>query len=297
MASAETVARPVTRDERTSESPLRRTLIRFRRHRLAMVGVIIIVILVVAAIVIPEKAAYDQELFHGHQPPSPAHWFGTDAIGRDVFARTLLGGRVSLVVGLVSALFSTVIGLVVGSLAGYYRSLDFVIMRGVDVIMSFPLWILLLLAAAFVGPGILNIIILIGVITWPIPTRIIRGQFLQLREADFVVAAKVLGVKDRFIVVRHVLPNAIAPLLVYTSIAVAGNVLLEAALSYLGLGVQVPTPSWGNLLNNARSISVLSREPWQWAPAAILIVVFVLAVNFVGDGIRDAVDPRGQSER
>ena len=249
-------------------------------------------ILVVGTIVAPQNAAYDLGLGQGHQPPSVVHWFGTDALGRDVFARTLLGGRVSLMVGLVSALFSTAIGLVVGSLAGYFRRLDFVIMRVVDVIMSFPLWILLLLAAAFIGPGIVNIIVLIALITWPIPARIIRGQILQLREVDFVVAARVLGGKDRSILVRHVLPNSIAPLLVYASIAVATNVLLEAALSYLGLGVQPPTPSWGNLLNNARSISVFSREPWQWAPAAILIVVFVLAVNFVGDGIRDAADPR-----
>jgi peptide/nickel transport system permease protein len=291
-----TIARPIARPIAREASPLRRTLIRFRRHRLAMVGVVVITIVVVGTIVVPQNAAYDLNLFNGHRPPSPAHWLGTDALGRDVFARTLLGGRVSLIVGLVSALFSTVIGLVVGSLAGYYRRLDFFIMRGVDVIMSFPLWILLLLAAALVGPGIVNIIVLIGLITWPIPTRIIRGQILQLREADFVVAAKVLGVRDRLILLRHILPNALAPMLVYTSIAVATNVLLEAALSYLGLGVQAPTPSWGNLLNNARSISVLSEEPWQWAPAAIMIVVFVLAVNFVGDGIRDAVDPRGRTD-
>ncbi len=257
-----------------------------------MVGVVAIAILMVGTILAPQKEAYDLGLGQGHQPPSRVHWFGTDALGRDVFARTLNGGRVSLMVGLVSALFSTAIGLVVGSLAGYFRRLDFVIMRVVDVIMSFPLWILLLLAAAFVGPGVVNIIVLIALITWPIPARIIRGQILQLREADFVVAARVLGVKDHSILLRHVLPNSIAPMLVYTSIAVAKNVLLEAALRYLGLGVQPPTPSWGNLLNNARSISVLSQEPWQWAPAAILIVVFVLAVNFVGDGIRDAVDPR-----
>jgi len=257
-----------------------------------MVGVVVIAILVLGMILAPQKAASDLGLGQGHRAPSLAHWFGTDALGRDVFARTLLGGRVSLIVGLVSALFCTVIGLVVGSLAGYFRNLDFVIMRVVDVIMSFPLWILLLLAAAFVGPGIVNIIVLIALITWPMPARIIRGQILQLRDADFVIAARVLGARDRWILLRHVLPNSIAPLLVYTSIAVATNVLLEAALSYLGLGVQPPTPSWGNLLNNARSISVLSKEPWQWAPAAILIVVFVLSVNFIGDGIRDAVDPR-----
>ena len=288
MATGSHVARQSAR----KAPPLHRTLVRFRRHRLALVGVIVIAILVVGTILAPQKAASELGLGQGHHPPSWAHWFGTDALGRDVFARTLLGGRISLIVGLVSALSSTAIGVFVGSLAGYFRRLDFGIMRVVDVIMSFPLWILLLLAAALVGPGIVNIIVLIALITWPMPARIIRGQILQMREADFVIAAKVLGAKDHSILLRHVLPNSIAPLLVYSSIAVATNVLLEAALSYLGLGVQPPTPSWGNLLNNARSISVLSREPWQWLPAAILIVVFVLAINFVGDGIRDAVDPR-----
>lgn len=289
MATTGTVGTRAARQE----SPLRRTIIRFRRHRLAMAGVFVIAVLVLGAIFAPENAAYTFNMSEANLPPSAAHWFGTDALGRDVFARTLLGARVSLIVGLSSALFSVAIGLVVGSVAAYYRRLDFGIMRVVDVIMSFPLWILILLAAAFVGPGIRNIIILIGVITWPIPARIIRGQILQVREVDFVVAARVMGVKDRSILLNHILPNSMAPLLVYTSLAVAANVLLEAALSYLGLGVQPPTPSWGNLLNTARSITVLSEEPWQWVPAAVLIVLFVLAVNFVGDGIRDAVDPRG----
>ena len=289
MAIAETVAPRAAR----GESPLRRTFIRFRRHRLAMAGIVVIAILVLGAIFVPEQAAYALNMSNANQPPSAEHWLGTDALGRDVFARTLLGGRISLIVGLTSALFSTAIGVTIGTIAAYYRRFDFAVMRVVDVIMSFPLWILILLAAAFVGPGVVNIIVLIALVTWPIPARIIRGQILQLREADFIVAAKVLGVRDRSIVVNHIVPNAIAPLLVYTSLAVAANVLLEAALSYLGLGVQAPTPSWGNLLNQARSITVLAEQPWQWAPAAILIVLFVLAVNFVGDGIRDAVDPRG----
>jgi peptide/nickel transport system permease protein len=289
MATARALTPRISREE----SPFRRTLIRFRRHRLAMVGIVVIAILVAGAIFVPEQAAYALNMSNANQPPSPQHWLGTDALGRDVFARTLLGGRISLIVGLTSALFSTAIGLIVGTIAAYYRQADFVIMRVVDVIMSFPLWILILLAAAFVGPGVVNIIVLIALVTWPIPARIIRGQILQLRESDFIVAAKVLGVKDRSIVLTHIVPNAMAPLLVYTSLAVAANVLLEAALSYLGLGVQPPTPSWGNLLNQARSITVLADQPWQWAPAAILIVVFVLSVNFVGDGIRDAVDPRG----
>lgn len=277
---------------RSSESPIRRTLARFRRHHLAMLGLGVILVLVVGAVAASDTGAYVQDLASNQQPPDPAHPFGTDSLGRDVFARTLLGGRVSLAVGLISVLFSTIIGVVVGALAGYYRRLDFVIMRVVDVIMSFPQFVLLLLLAAFIGPGLINIMVLIAALTWTVPCRLIRGQFLQLRESDYVVAARVVGVRDRSIVVRHILPNAIAPLLVFASLGVAQNVILEATLSFIGLGVQPPTPSWGNLLNTAHSITVLSEQPWQWAPAAILIVVFVLAVNFVGDGIRDALDAR-----
>ncbi|HVA84865.1 MAG TPA: ABC transporter permease [Candidatus Saccharimonadales bacterium] len=295
MATAEIASPPVA--GRSLESPFRRTLTRFRKHHVAMLGLVVIAILVAGALAASESGAYTQDLANHELPPSLAHWFGTDSLGRDVFARTLLGGRVSLAVGLVSVIFSTVIGVVVGALAGYYRRLDFVIMRVVDVIMSFPQFVLLLLLAAFIGPGLLNIMVLIAVLTWTVPCRLIRGQFLSLREADYVVAARVIGVRDRLIVVRHILPNAIAPLLVYMSLGVASNVILEATLSFIGLGVQPPTPSWGNLLNTAHSITVLTEQPWQWVPAAILIVLFVLAVNFVGDGIRDALDARSTVER
>jgi len=254
-------------------------------------------VLVVLSIAASDTAAYAQSLGDAHQSPSAAHLFGTDALGRDVFARTLLGGRVSLAVGLVSVVFSIVIGVIVGAIAGYYRRLDPIIMRIVDIIMSFPQFVLLLILAAFIGPGLTNIMFIIAALTWTVPCRLIRGQFLQLRESDYVVSAQVIGVRDRAIVVRHILPNAIGPLLVFASLGVAQNVIQEATLSFLGLGVQPPTPSWGNLLNTAHSITVLSREPWQWAPAAIFIVLFVLAVNFVGDGIRDALDARSTSDR
>ena len=286
------IASPVDSALRSMESPLRRTLTRFRRHHLAMLGLGTIVVLVVGAVAASDSGAYVQDLANAQQSPDATHLFGTDALGRDVFARTLLGGRVSLAVGLVSVVFSTVIGVVVGALAGYYRRLDNVIMRIVDVIMSFPQFVLLLLLAAFIGPGLINIMVLIAALTWTVPCRLIRGQFLQLRESDYVVAARVIGLRDRAIVMRHILPNAIAPLLVFASLGVAQNVILEATLSFIGLGVQPPTPSWGNLLNTAHSITVLSEQPWQWGPAAILIVLFVLAVNFVGDGIRDALDAR-----
>ena len=277
------------------DSPLRKTLRRFRRHRLAMVGLTIIVLLVIAALLGSESAAIEQNLKAMNKPPSSEHLFGTDRIGRDILARTLVGGRISLAVGLVAVFFSTSIGLVLGSIAGFYGGwIDQIIMRIVDVVLSFPVIILLLCVASLVGPSIFNVMAMIGLLTWPTPCRIMRGQFLALRERAFVEAAHCLGVTNFQIAVRHIIPNAIAPVLVYASFAVATAVLLEAGLSYLGLGVQPPTPSWGNMLNTARNISTMERTSWQWIPPAIMTVLFVLAVNFVGDGIRDALDPQAK---
>lgn len=278
---------------RGPDTPARQALRRFRRHRLAMVGIVIIAALVVASLLGSTEAALTQNLQDMNQSPSAAHPLGTDRIGRDILARTLVGGRISLSVGLVAVTFSTSIGIVLGALAGYYRGwLDHLIMRVVDVVLSFPVIILLLCVASLVGPSIFNVMVMIGLLTWPVPCRIMRGQFLSIRERAYVEAARCLGIGDLSIARRHILPNAIAPVLVYASFAVATAVLLEAGLSYLGLGVQPPTPSWGNMLNTARNITVLERAAWQWVPPAIATVLFVLAVNFVGDGIRDALDPQ-----
>ncbi len=282
---------------RPVERPLFRTIRRFRRHRMAVVGLVTIVILVILAIIGNEEAALKQSLANANQPPSAEHWFGTDRIGRDVFARTMIGGRVSLAVGMIATMFSAVIGTILGAIAGFYPRADLVIMRIVDIVMSFPTIILLLIAVSVLGPGILNLMVMIGLVTWTIPCRVVRGQFLLLRESDFVTAARVVGMSDSAIITRHILPNATAPLLVYVSLGVASAVLIEAGLSYLGLGVQPPTPSWGNMLNAARSLSTLERHPWQWIPPAVAAVTFVLSVNFVGDGLRDALDPRGSKER
>jgi peptide/nickel transport system permease protein len=279
------------------ERPLARTIRRFRRHKMAVLGLAVVVVLVILAFLGDEQAALKQNLAQANEPPSPEHWFGTDRNGRDVFARTLVGGRVSLAVGLIATAFSALIGTILGAIAGFYRRADMIIMRIVDIVMSFPVIILLLIAVAVVGPGIVNLMVMIGLITWTIPCRIVRGQFLTLRESDFVTAARVIGLSDRAIVTRHILPNATAPLLVFASLGVASAVLIEAGLSYLGLGVQPPTPSWGNMLNAARSLSTLERHPWEWIPPAVFTVVFVLSVNFIGDGLRDALDPRGTKER
>jgi peptide/nickel transport system permease protein len=279
-------------------SPARKALRRFRKHRLAMFGVVVIVLLIVAALLGSEPAALTPNLRATNRPPSLEHLLGTDRTGRDVLARTLVGGRVSLSVGLVAVLFSTLIGTLTGALAGYYRGwVDTMIMRFVDMVMSFPVIVLLLAVVSIAGPGIFNIMAMIGLLTWTTPCRIVRAQFLSLREKEYVEAARTIGMSDFDVAIKHILPNAIAPLLVYASFGVATAVLLEAGLSYLGLGVQPPTPSWGNMLNTARSISTMERTAWQWIPPAITTVMFVLAVNFVGDGIRDALDPRALFEK
>jgi peptide/nickel transport system permease protein len=296
MATTETAAGPTAFREATTlppaESPWRRTLRRFLRHRLAVVGLIVIAVLVVLALTASETAALKQNLAQANKPPSAEHLLGTDRNGRDVLARTLLGGRVSIMVGLVAVLVATIIGTILGAIAGFYRPADFLIMRVVDIVMSFPIIVLLLVAVAVLGPGLTNMMIMVGLITWTVPCRIVRAQFLQLREADYVTAAKVIGVPDRSVVISHILPNSLAPLLVYASLGVASVVILEAGLSYLGLGIQPPTPSWGNILNDARNVSVFESQAWQWLGAGVLMVLFVLAVNFVGDGLRDAFDPK-----
>jgi peptide/nickel transport system permease protein len=290
---SQTLALPGEQRRVATNSPLARSWRRFRRHRLAMIGLAIIIILVVAALLGSEEAALTADLRARNQPPSWEHPFGTDRTGRDVLARTLVGGRVSLSVGFVAVFFSLIIGTVVGAIAGYYQGLvDGIIMRVVDIVMCFPLIVLLLSVVSILGPGIYKIMIIIGLLTWPTPCRIVRGQFLSLRQKEYVEAARCIGLTDLQVAWRHILPNSLAPLLVYASLGVATAVLLEAGLSYLGLGVQPPTPSWGNMLNTARSISTMEQTPWQWIPPGIFTVLFVLAVNFVGDGIRDAVDPR-----
>jgi peptide/nickel transport system permease protein len=279
------------------DTPLRRTLSRFLRHRLAVVGLAVISVLVVASALGSTYASTAIDLTRTNLPPSSGHWLGTDALGRDVLSRMLVGGRVTLLVGIVGVSFATLLGGLVGALAGYYRRLDFALMRLVDMLMAFPAIILLLIAVALVGPGLLTLMVMIGLVTWTVPCRIVRGQFLQLRDADFVVAARTIGVRDVAIAVRHILPNALAPIIVYITLAIADVVIFEAGLSFIGLGIQPPTPSWGNMLNAANSLTVLSQRPWQWVPPAAMIVMFVLAVNFVGDGLRDALDPRARADR
>lgn len=304
MAQGEVVAAPpITTPLATSVgSPGRRALRRFLRHRLAIIGLITMGIIVLLALVGSEEAALEQNLRLGfpNKPPGaiPGYPLGTDALGRDVLARTLVGGRISILVALVSVAIATGVGTLLGVIAGYAGGkVDGALMRIVDVVLSFPTILLLLVVAFLVGPGLVTLMVMIGLVTWAPGARIIRGQVLALRQATFIEAARVVGTSGPRMIVSHILPNIIAPLVVFATFGVASVIVFEASLSYLGLGVQPPTPSWGNLVQQTRVITVLERQVWQWAPAAGFIVLMVLAVNFVGDGLRDAFDQRATSDR
>jgi peptide/nickel transport system permease protein len=285
-----------------SASPGRRALQRFLRHRLALIGLITIGVIALLAVIASEEKALALNLKPGYanQPPGalPGFPLGTDALGRDVLARTLVGGRISILVAVISVAIATGIGTAVGVIAGYGGGkVDGVLMRFVDVVLSFPTILLLLVMAFLIGPGLFTLMLIIGLVTWASGARIMRGQVLSLRELTFIEAARVVGVAGPQMIRTHILPNIVAPLVVFATFGVATVIVFEASLSYLGLGVQPPTPSWGNILQTTQVVTVLERYPWQWVPAAVCIVLMVLSVNFVGDGLRDAVDQRSTSDR
>lgn len=273
---------------------------RFRRHRLAILGVVVLGFLIAISALAPLLATHNpdqMDLAAVGQPPSREHLLGTDLIGRDVFSRLLYGGRVSLLVGILSVTISMSISIAVGAAAGFYRGLvDTGMMRVTDVVMCFPTLIILISLVALVGPGLWTMIFALGLLGWPWDARIARAQTMSVREREFVQAAESCGATNRRLIFRHILPNISAPLIVAATFGVAWNILLEATLSFLGLGVQEPTPSWGNMLNAARAVDVIERMPWLWVPAGLLIAACVLSVNFIGDGLRDALDPRSMNQ-
>lgn len=269
---------------------------RFLRHRLGMFGLTILCLLVLVAIFAPWVAGYSPteiDFRLKDVPPGREHLFGTDRIGRDVWARVVFGTRVSLSVGAVAVGIYTTIALILGSLAGYIGGrVENVIMRFTDVMMCFPTFLLIIAATAILPPNILNIMLIIGIFGWPGMCRLIRGQFLTLRRRDFVVAAIALGAPQYRIIFQQILPNAIGPVLVAATLGLGNAILTEAGLSFLGLGVQEPTPSWGSMLLTAMQLPILEDMPWRWIPPAVAISVTVLSFNFVGDALRDALDPR-----
>ncbi|HTA01413.1 MAG TPA: oligopeptide ABC transporter permease [Streptosporangiaceae bacterium] len=281
------------------ESPFRISMARFLRHRLAVAGLLILVALVVIAIFAPLISPYNPNatnLFLYQHPPSAAHLLGTDQEGRDVLSRLIYGARVSLTVGIAAAVSAGIVGLVLGLLAGFLGGwVDSIVMRLTEMVLSFPALVVIILIVAIIGPSLTTIIIVIALTQWPTGCRIVRQSTRSLKEMDFILTARAIGCSDFRIMLRHTLPSVLPPLTVALTVLSAEAILLEAALSFLGLGVNVPESSWGGMMQAAQSLTTLSSQPWLWLPPGIAIAVAVLAINFVGDGLRDAIDTRQQT--
>ena len=248
-----------------------------------------------AALLTPYVSPYDpyaMNLVDANQGPTLKHPLGTDKLGRDTLTRVFVGGRVSIAVALAAVAISSSLGTVLGLIAGYRRGwADAVIMRITDIFMAFPLFVLLIVFVSMFGPSARNVVLILGLLNWMIVARLVRGQVLSVMNQPYIEAATSTGVKTGRMVARHVMPNSFVPIVVASTLGVANAMLSEAALSFLGLGIQPPTPSWGNMLNAAQSLQVLVNEPWVWVGPGLAIAFTVLSINFVGDGLRDALDP------
>ncbi|MER9137038.1 ABC transporter permease [Mesorhizobium sp. M0830] len=269
---------------------------RFLNHRLATLGLIMLAIIVLACMLAPLIAHYgpnDIDLRGRNQPPGGVHWLGSDGTGRDIFARILYGGRISLTVGFVAVAISAAIGIFIGCIAGYFGGkVDLLLTGVIDMVLTFPRLVIIIAFVAVVGPSIFNTMVVIGLLSWPSIARLTRGEILALRNQEFVLAARSLGTSPSVIILEHILPNVLGPILVAITLDVATVILLEASLSFLGLGAQAPAASWGNMLRDARTLSILESQPWMWIPPGAMIALAVLSINFVGDGLRDALDPQ-----
>ncbi len=269
---------------------------RFLRHKLGVASLVVVVLITLAAVLAPVIAPYDPTAIHPafSAPPSLAHPLGTDQIGRDVLSRLLYATRTSLLVGALATALSTALGVVLGLISGYFGGVaDMVIMRVTDMVMSFPYLLLVLVAAAIFEPGLWNIILILGFVDWPGAARLVRGNVLALRESGFVRASEAAGMPGRYLLFSEILPNTVAPVLVYATTVMAVSMLDEAALSFLAMGVQPPDASLGNMLGGAQSLTVLTGMPWLWVPPGVMVIVLVVAISFVGDALRDAADPTG----
>lgn len=271
---------------------------RFRRHRMAMFGAITLILLFVYSFAgglyfTAEKANFT-DTSKRLSAPSWEHPFGTDTVGRDVLARTVQGGRVSLMIGLTAALLEIFIGIIIGAVAGYYGgTVDSVLMRFTEAMLIIPSLFLLIVMARIVGGSVGFIILIIGLTSWMYVARIVRAEFLSLKENEFILAARSIGTPTSQIIFKHILPNSMAPIVVAATLAVAAAILAEAYISFLGMGVQPPAATWGNMLDG--SYNYIESAPWLWIFPGLLILLTVLSINFVGDGLRDALDPRSRN--
>ncbi|QRG70122.1 oligopeptide ABC transporter permease [Brevibacillus choshinensis] len=277
------------------ESYFRMIVKRFLKHKLAVLGLIVFCLIILSAALAPVIAPSDPYAISGEfaAAPSDAHMLGTDQVGRDLLSRLIYASRVSLSVGVGAVAIYVVIGTVLGAMAGYFgKWVDMIIMRITDVFMSFPYLMVILVLVSIMGPSLFNIVVVLGLLGWPAIARIVRGSVLSIKEMDYIKAGIALGYSTPKIVFQHILPNCLAPILVNATFGIAQAIIMEASLSFLGMGVQPPTASWGNMLTEAQSLTVLSSQPWLWVPPGLMILLAVLSINFMGDGLRDAMDPR-----
>jgi peptide/nickel transport system permease protein len=277
-----------------TESFTSQTLLYLMKNKLAVAGGILVLLVFILSVFAPLVAPYDPSAIDVKNiliGPCLSHPLGTDDLGRDVLSRMLWGGRISLEVGVVAVGISTIIGIILGSLAGYYGGyIDSAIMRGVDIMLCIPKIFLVLAVIAILEPSIINIMIVIGLTSWMDPARLIRAEFISLKERDFVIAARAIGANDGRIIMKHVLPNGLSPIMVSATMGIGAVILIESALSFLGLGVQPPTPSWGSLLSSGKDNIEIAW--WLSAFPGLAILITVLGYNLLGEGIRDALDPR-----
>lgn len=266
---------------------------RLRRHKLSVISLWVFGVMIVACAAAPILAGYEFDaidLGSIRLAPSLDHWMGTDDLGRDLFTRVLYGGRISILIGVLSALIATVLGSAVGAAAGYYgRRLDNLLMRVTDVVYAIPTLPLLIVLASYTAATAGSMALVIGLLSWMTTARVVRGEVLSIKEMAYVEAARSLGATNARIIVRHILPNAVGPIVVGATLAVGNAIIIESSLSFLGLGVQPPTPTWGNMLMDAQS--TMATKPWLTIFPGLAILLVVLAANFIGDGLQDALDP------
>ncbi|MCE3202022.1 ABC transporter permease [Paenibacillus sonchi] len=269
---------------------------RYCHNKLAIAGLVSIVLIGLLVAFLPPFLQYAEDQIDPlafSAAPGGSHLLGTDDVGRDVLSRLLNGGRVSLFVGILSALISVALGIPLGLLAAFFRGkFETVTMRLADIFLSFPNIILILFLVSIFGPSIITVTVVIGILGWPFFARLMFGTVLSIKEKDYIEGAAAIGEKQRTIIFKYILPNAIAPILIQVTFRIAGAIILESSLSFLGMGVQPPAASWGNMLYNAQSITILSERPWMWLPPGLLLILTILSINFVGNGLRDALDPK-----
>jgi peptide/nickel transport system permease protein len=288
---------PLSKKIDKSNTPFRIALRRFMKNKLAVISVFILLLIVLAVTFAPlltDHSPTKSNLLLVERPPSDEHLLGNDSSGRDIFARLLYGGRISLVVGFSAMIFTLAIGVTLGSIAGYYGGkIDAIIMRVTDIMLMLPFLVICLTVVAIMEKVTIGLFVtIIALTSWPNLTRIIRGTYLSLREQEFVLGARAIGASDMRIIFKHFIPNAIGPIVVNATLMMATYIIVESALSFIGFGIPQPTASWGNMISEAQSLRVLRNSPAAWIPPGLAILLTVLCINFIGDGLRDALDPK-----